>query len=199
MSRKKLFVQCLSIVAVVSVCLVVSGCGGDASAAEDSSVLSDSAVSRDEARPDERSFTEASQEGSRESADNYSYEPQVVASVGEWVNGADGFAVRVDSVEEGPYDEEQGMPTVRVVLSMKNMRNQTTTFKTSFWSADNSDGRNVVYRGNFKDLNGVNVVGCVPSGHTVTGVMYFAGEELVDILYQPRLDSGEEQLVTFEI
>lgn len=199
MSHKKLLVQCLSIAAVVSVCLVITGCGGDASAAEDSSVRSDSVISAEEARSGERPSAQTPQEESRESVDDYSYESQVVASIGEWVNGADGFAVRVDSVEEGPYDEEEGTPTVRVVLSMKNMRNQTTTFKTSFWSADNSDGQNVVYRGSVKDLDGVNVVGCVPSGHTVTGVMYFAGEELVDILYQPRLDSGEEQLVTFEI
>ena len=147
----------------------------------------------------------------RETADNIELaikeaeeaEP-IHAKLGEWVDATDNLAVTVDSVEGGPYDYTDQTPTVKVTVSMRNQTDHIVTVKASNWNADNTDGERVDHKLWIKDNNG-NIADRsfeltrISPNSTFTGVVYFDGNGLVDVVYEPHwLISRQNQYIYFE-
>ena len=127
------------------------------------------------------------------------------ASLGEEVTVTDNLAVSVVSVEEGPYDHADGSPTVMVTVTMHNLSDHVVYVKASNWDADTTDGRRVDHKLFVFDEQG-NVVArsfsptAVSPGATYTGVLYFDGEGLVSVVYEPHwVVSTQDQYVYFDL
>lgn len=127
------------------------------------------------------------------------------ATVGEWVSATENLDVRVESVEQGLYDYADSTPTMKVTVSMRNLTDHTLTVKASNWNADNTDGQRVDHKLWVKDGNGsvadrsFELTRISPQS-VFTGVVYFDGDGLVDVVYEPHwLVSSENQFVYFEV
>lgn len=129
----------------------------------------------------------------------------VRAELGEWVEATENLAVTVDDVEEGPFDHADQMPTMKVTVSMRNLTDHTVTVKASNWNADNTDGQRVDHKLWLKDDDG-NIADRsfeltrISPGSTFTGVVYFDGNGLVDVVYEPHwLVSRQNQYIYFQV
>lgn len=127
------------------------------------------------------------------------------AQIGEWASATENLDVKVDSVEKGPYDYADSTPTMKVTVSMRNLTDHTLTVKASNWNADNTDGQRVDHKLWVKDSNGsvadrsFELTRISPQS-VFTGVVYFDGDGLIDVTYQPHwLVSSENQFVYFEV
>lgn len=124
--------------------------------------------------------------------------------VGEWASATENLDVRVDSIEQGPYDHADSSPTMKVTVSMKNLTNQTLTVKASNWNADNTDGQRVDHKLWVKDGDGKTTdrsfeLTRISPESVFTGVVYFDGSGLVDVVYEPHwLISSQNQYIFFE-
>ena len=122
--------------------------------------------------------------------------------MGEWASATENLDVRVDSVEQGPYDSS---PTMKVTVSMKNLTDQTLTVKASNWNADNTDGQRVDHKLWVKDdddktTNRSFELTRISPKSVFTGVVYFDGSGLVDVIYEPHwLLSGQNQCLYFDV
>jgi len=129
------------------------------------------------------------------------------ASLGDEVEVTDSLAVSVLSVEPGPYDYDYADdgPTVKVTVAMRNLTDKTLLVKASNWDADNTSGQRVDHKLYVKDEHGnrdVRSFGLtrVSPRATFTGVLYFDGEGLVSVVYEPHwLVSAENQYVYFDL
>lgn len=127
------------------------------------------------------------------------------AKLGEEVQVTDKLAVSVVSVEDGPYDYADQTPTVKVTVSMRNLTDKTVLVKPSNWDADNVAGKRVDHKLYVKDENGKRDTRSftptrVSPRATFTDVLYFDGDALVSVVYEPRwLVSAENQYVYFDL
>ena len=125
--------------------------------------------------------------------------------LGEEVEVTDNLAVSVLSVEPGPYDYADDGPTVKVTVAMRNLTDKTLVVKASNWDADNTSGQRVDHKLYVKDESGErNTRSFEPTKvsprATFTGVLYFDGEDLVSVIYEPHwLVSAENQYVYFDL
>ena len=125
--------------------------------------------------------------------------------LGEEAAVTENLAVSVVSVEEGPYDHADGSPTVMVTVTMHNLSDHVVYVKASNWDADTTDGRRVDHKLFVFDEQG-NIVArsfsptAVSPGATYTGVLYFDGEGLVSVVYEPHwVVSTQDQYVYFDL
>lgn len=127
------------------------------------------------------------------------------AGIGDEVEVTDKLAVSVVSVEPGPYDYLDDGPTVKVTVSMRNLTDKTVLVKASNWNADNTSGQRVDHKLYVKDGSGDRSTRSflptrVSPHATFTDVVYFDGEGLVSVIYEPHwLVSAENQYVYFDI
>lgn len=147
---------------------------------------------------------ELSKEAETAVSDASNSEP-VHVRIGEWVNATDNLDVRVDSIEQGPYDYADSTPTMKVTVSMRNLTDRTLTVKASNWNADNTDGQRVDHKLWVKNGNGSIAdrsfeLTRISPDSVFTGTVYFDGNGLVDVIYEPHwLVSTENQYIYFEI
>ena len=125
--------------------------------------------------------------------------------IGEWASATENLDIKVDSVEKGPYDYADSMPTVKVTVSMKNLTDHTLTVKASNWNADNTDGQRVDHKLWIRDSGGNTAdrsfeLMRISPGSVFTGVVYFDGDGLVDVVYEPHwLVSSQNQYIYFDV
>lgn len=135
--------------------------------------------------------------------DNAKNSQPVNVRIGEWANATENLDVKVDSVEKGPYDYADSTPTVKVTVSMRNLTDHTLTVKASNWNADNTDGQRVDHKLWVKDSGGNTAdrsfeLTRISPGSVFTGVVYFDGDGLVDVVYEPHwLVSSQNQYIYF--
>lgn len=137
--------------------------------------------------------------------DNAKNSQPIRVRIGKWARATDNLEVRVDSVEQGPYDSSDSTPTMKVTVSMKNLTDHTLTVKASNWNADNTDGQRVDHKLWVKNGNGsiedrsFELTRISPDS-VFTGTVYFDGNGLVDVVYEPHwLLSGQNQYIYFVI
>lgn len=137
--------------------------------------------------------------------DNAKNSRPVDARIGEWASATENLDVKVDSVEKGPYDYADSTPTMKVTVSMRNLTDHTLTVKASNWNADNTDGQRVDHKLWVKD-NGGNIADRsfeltrISPGSVFTGVVYFDGDGLVGVVYEPHwLVSSQNQYIYFDV
>ena len=129
----------------------------------------------------------------------------VHASIGEEVAVTDNLAVSVVAVENGPYDYADRTPTVKVTVQMRNLTDRTLRVKPSNFDADNSNGERVDHKIHIKDENGNRdtrsfAPTSISPNSTFTGEVYFDGESLVSVVYEPHwLVSSQNQYVYFDM
>ena len=127
------------------------------------------------------------------------------AGVGEWQTATRNLEVRVISVAPGPYDYADDGPTVMVTVAMHNMSDHVIRVKPSNWDADNTWGQRVDHKISVKDENGRRVARSfkptsISPGATYEAVVYFDGEGLVSVIYEPHwLVSPESDFLFFDI
>ena len=127
------------------------------------------------------------------------------ARIGEEIKVTDKLAVSVMSVEPGPYDYADQTPTMKVTVAMRNLTDKTILVKPSNWDADNTAGQRVDHKRYVKDEAGKRdtrsfLPARVSPRATFTGVLYFDGEGLVSVVYEPHwLVSSENQYVYFDV
>lgn len=129
----------------------------------------------------------------------------VHAALGEEVEATGNLAVSVLSVEPGPYDYADNTPTVKVTVAMRNLTDKAITVKASNWDADNGNGQRVDHKLFIKDERGKRDVRSfeptkVSPNATFTGVVYFDGENLNSVIYEPHwLVSSQNQYIYFDL
>ena len=127
------------------------------------------------------------------------------AGVGEWQTATRNLKEHVISVAPGPYDYADDGPTVMVTVAMHNMSDHVIHVKPSNWDADNSWGQRVDHKISVKDENGRRVARSfkptsISPGATYEAVVYFDGEGLVSVIYEPHwLVSPESDFLFFDI
>ena len=127
------------------------------------------------------------------------------AGIGEWQTATRNLEVRVISVAPGPYDYADDGPTVMVTVAMHNMSDHVIHVKPSNWDADNTWGQRVDHKISVKDENGRRVARSfkptsISPGATYEAVVYFDGEGLVSVIYEPHwLVSPESDFLFFDI
>lgn len=127
------------------------------------------------------------------------------AGIGEWQTATRNLEVRVISVAPGPYDYADDGPTVMVTVAMHNMSDHVIRVKPSNWDADNTWGQRVDHKISVKDENGRRVARSfkptsISPGATYEAVVYFDGEGLVSVIYEPHwLVSPESDFLFFDI
>ena len=127
------------------------------------------------------------------------------AALGEEVEATGSLAVRVLSVETGPYDYADNTSTVKVTVGMRNLTDKAISVKASNWDADNGNGQRVDHKLYIKDERGKRDVRSfeptkVSPNATFTGVVYFDGESLNSIIYEPHwLVSSQNQYIYFDL
>lgn len=149
-------------------------------------------------------FDELKERVDDELEDRESSEP-VHAAIGDEVEATENLAVSVLFVEPGPYDFADDSPTMKVTVAMRNLTGKTLMVKASNWDADTIDGRRVDHKLYIKDEQGnrnVRSFGLtkVSPDSTFTGEVYFDGEGLKSVVYEPHwLVSSENQYIYFDI
>ena len=127
------------------------------------------------------------------------------AVIGDEVQVTGNLAVSVVSVEPGPYDYADNTPTMKVTVAMRNLTDKSLSVKPSNWDADNTSGQRVDHKIYVKDENGKRSIRSfepmkIFPGATATGIVYFDGDGLVDVIYEPHwLISSENQYVYFDV
>ena len=127
------------------------------------------------------------------------------ATLGEEVEATGNLAISVLSVEPGPYDYADNTPTVKVTVAMRNLTDKSIAIKASNWDADNGNGQRVDHKLYIKDERGKRDVRSfeptkVSPNATFTGVVYFDGESLNSVIYEPRwLVSSQNQYIYFDL
>jgi len=127
------------------------------------------------------------------------------AIIGDEVQVTGNLAVSVVSVEPGPYDYADNTPTMKVTVAMRNLADKSLSVKPSNWDADNTSGQRIDHKIYVKDENGKRDIRSfepmkISPGATATGVVYFDGDGLVDVIYEPHwLISAENQYVYFNV
>ena len=127
------------------------------------------------------------------------------SSIGEEVKVADNLAVKVVSIGPGPYDYADGTPTVKVVVTMRNLGNETVLVKPSNWNADNTSGKRVNHKIYIEDSEGNRAfrsfgITRVSPHATFEGIVYFDGSALTSVVYEPHwLISSEGQYIYFDM
>ncbi|MBQ9059272.1 MAG: DUF4352 domain-containing protein [Atopobiaceae bacterium] len=127
------------------------------------------------------------------------------AAIGEELEATKNLAVSVVSVEPGPYDYADKTPTVKVVVAMRNTSDKTVHVKASNWDADTTDGRRVDHKYYVKDENGDRstksfLPTTISPGATFQGELYFDGEGLVSVIYEPHwLVSSQNEYLYFDL
>lgn len=125
-------------------------------------------------------------------------------ALGEEVDVTYNLAVRVVSVEEGPFNHGTNSPTVKVVVGFRNKTDKTLMVKPSNVDADTTDGRRIDHKLYVKDGNGKrNTRSFLPTnvspGATFTGTVYFDAEALESVIYEPHfLVSAQSQYVYWD-
>ena len=211
--RKTLSAITALAIAGLLMCGCTSGNASESSKSTASEQFSESLASEDQSEPEttqdllDRIVTAGSKAGAtieefiREREDS---SPQIVR-IGEWANATENLDVKVDSVEKGPYDYADSTPTVKVTVSMRNLTDHTLTVKASNWNADNTDGQRVDHKLCVKDSGGNTAdrsfeLTRISPGSVFTGVVYFDGDGLVDVVYEPHwLVSSQNQYIYFDV
>ena len=127
------------------------------------------------------------------------------AAIGEEVEATGNLAVSVLSVEPGPYDYADNTSTIKVTVSMRNLTDKTVSVKASNWDADNENGQRVDHKLYIKDERGKRDVRSfmptkVSPRATFTGTVYFDGEGLKSVIYEPHwLISSQNQYIYFDL
>ena len=127
------------------------------------------------------------------------------AAVGEEVAATENLAVSVVSVEEGPFDYLDQTPTVMVTVRMRNTSDHVVTVKASNWDADNSDGLRVdhkyVVMGEDNQVAAQSFsVARISPGATYEAVVFFDGDALVSVIYEPHwMVSAENEYIYFDL
>lgn len=127
------------------------------------------------------------------------------AAIGEELAATENLAVSVVSVEAGPYDYADKTPTVKVVVAMRNTSDKVVYVKASNWDADTTDGRRVDHKYYVKDeAGGRSTKSFLPTkvspGATFQGELYFDGEGLVSVIYEPHwLISSQNEYLYFDV
>lgn len=131
-------------------------------------------------------------------------EPQH-AALGEELQATENLAVSVIAVEAGPYDYADDGPTMKVTVAMRNTSDHVVYVKPNNWDADNTWGQRVDHKYFVKDAEGnwsersFGFVAISP-GATYEGVLYFDGEGLVSVVYEPHwLVSAEGEYLYFDV
>ena len=126
------------------------------------------------------------------------------AKVGEEVEVTDNLAVKVVSVEPGPYDYADRTETMKVTVEMRNLTDKTLMVKPSNFDADNTNGQRVDHKIYIKDENGKRDTRSfeptnISPNATFTGVVYFDGSGLDSVIYEPHwLVSSQNQYIYFD-
>ena len=127
------------------------------------------------------------------------------AVLGEEIEATGNLAVSVLSVETGPYDYADNTPTVKVTVAMRNLTDKAISVKASNWDADNGNGQRVDHKLYVKDEQGKRDVRSfeptkVSPKATFTGAVYFDGESLNSVIYEPHwLVSSQNQYIYFDL
>ena len=129
----------------------------------------------------------------------------VHAALGDEVAATENLAVSVVAVEAGPYDYLDQSPTVMVTVRMRNTSDHVVTVKASNWDADNTSGLRVDHK--YAVVNEESQVVAqsfttlrISPGATVEAVVYFDGEGLVSVIYEPHwLVSAENEYIYFDL
>lgn len=152
----------------------------------------------------EETYNEALEFINREIEDRTNGEPAHYR-LGEEAVATENLAVRVLSVEAGPYDYHDDTATVRVIVQMRNTSSRVVYVKPSNWDADNTYGVRVDHKIWLQDEHGTTIarsfdpVGISP-GATFTGEVYFDGEDLTSVIYEPHwLISSQNQYIYFDL
>ena len=125
-------------------------------------------------------------------------------ALGEEVDVTKNLAVRVVSVEKGPFNHGTNSPTVRVIVEFRNKTDKTLMVKPSNVDADTADGRRIDHKLYVKDENGKRgtrsfLPTSVSPGATFTGAVYFDAEALESVIYEPHfLVSAQSQYVYWD-
>ena len=125
-------------------------------------------------------------------------------ALGEEVDVTANLAVRVVSVEKGPFNHGTNSPTVRVIVEFRNKTDKTLMVKPSNVDADTADGRRIDHKLYVKDENGKRDTRSflptnVSPGATFTGTVYFDAEAMESVIYEPHfLVSAQNQYVYWD-
>lgn len=125
--------------------------------------------------------------------------------IGEEAKITGSLAVRIDAVENGPYDYADRTPTVKVTTTMRNLTDHTIWVKSSNFDADSIDGRRLDHKIYIKGSDGNRDVRSfyptkISPGASYTGEVYFDGEGLKSVIYIPHfVISSESQYVYFDL
>lgn len=127
------------------------------------------------------------------------------AALGEEVAATENLSVTVVSVEEGPYDYLDRTPTTMVTVRMRNTSDHVVTVKASNWDADTASGLRVDHKyvvvgeDNHVAAQSFTVARISP-GATYEACVYFDGDALVSVIYEPHwLVSAENEYVYFDL
>lgn len=132
------------------------------------------------------------------------YPSSVAGDNGEQV-ATRNLSVSVLAIEPGPYDYHDETPTVKVTVRMRNTSEHVIGVKPSNWDADTNDGRQVDHKLFVEDEHGRRVTRSfspvsISPGSYFDGTVYFDGERLDAVLYEPHwLISGEDELIRFNL
>lgn len=127
------------------------------------------------------------------------------AKIGEEVEVTGNLAVRVVSVEPGPYDYADRTETMKVIVEMRNLTDKKLMVKPSNFDADNTNGQRVDHKIYIKDENGKRDTRSfeptnISPNATFTGVVYFDGSGLGAVIYEPHwLISSQNQYIYFDV